>query len=732
MRNLYPRILLGVLACYAAVFDGAVRATAATAPLGGFIPFVAIGLTKEFETFDTDPTGAFYLADPSYSWGSPPLGPGSSTFFDIALLDTGAGAHILTPQAAGANGFAIQAEGLKGTTSVPIFGATGGQIDMLVNDPLGIYATSLADRNSEGATLVMKTDNMRGQTSVATLEAPSTWTLPNILGLPMAAQHGIVIRNDQPQIFQYQNRTVRSPNVSFIDLGDGDEQGIQRRTNLRIRPSSSFLSGPLYVQNLTDIFNGHNNPSSPTVVQDGAMYLEVDVMHKGETSQNLEFLFDTGADMTVVSEVFAASLGFDVLRDTPDFVLEVEGAGGVASGVKGFYADQLKIDAVGGSLVLEHVPIAVLDVPNPLDAANVLDAIIGTHVFTGRNLVIDAIPAAFAGGGGPRLYISDPVSQAHQWTTAAASANWAAPGSWSAATPPEKLWDVQAINATNPSQTAVVSADSTVYRMTVGGHAESAMTVAVQSGATLTTFGEALIQSGGRVNLQGGKLDAQFINIESGGRLAGNGQVFVGAGPVQGAIRNLGGRVEPGGNASTVGELSITGDLANINEGVLAFDLAGTGAGQFDKINISRLAFLGGTLEVSLASFSPSVGNSFTLISATQGVEGQFENLVLPAGYVWNVAYQPKAVVLSVTGIGSLPGDFNNTGAVNGADLVAWNNGFGTTYNGGDFLTWQRHFTGGGAANGVPEPAGAALAIMAMAVAAAKARLRRHSAPSGR
>ena len=95
-------------------------------------------------------------------------------------------------------------------------------------------------------------------------------------------------------------------------------------------------------------------------------------------------------------------------------MIEVEGAGGVG-GVPGFYVEELKIDAVGGSLVLEQVPVVVLNVPNPLSPANVIDAIIGMHVFAGRNLVIDAAPAALIPGSFPSLYISDPVTESHQW-----------------------------------------------------------------------------------------------------------------------------------------------------------------------------------------------------------------------------------------------------------------------------------------------------------------------------
>ena len=37
-------------------------------------------------------------------------------------------------------------------------------------------------------------------------------------------------------------------------------------------------------------------------------------------------------------------------------------------------------------------------------------------------------------------------------------------------------------------------------------------------------------------------------------------------------------------------------------------------------------------------------------------------------------------------------GDFNGDGQVDDADLTVWQQGFGTTYDGGDFLIWQRNF----------------------------------------
>jgi hypothetical protein len=728
-RGISALILCG--AAFALAFAG--RACADVS-IGGFVPFVGIGLTNQFDTFDSDPDGTFFIADPSFSWGGTPLGPGSLAYFDMAIVDTGAATHILTQSAASASGFNIQGEGFRGTNFQTVFGAGGQPLNLRINDPLGVYAAGLANRTGAGTSLTMNTAAMRGQTSFAMLEAPAQWTLPNIIGLPMAAHHAIAIRNDQPQVFQHQGRTVRSPNVTFIDLGSGADAGVLRRTDLRIRPSASFLQGPLYVQNL-DILGGlefHDNPLSPSVIDSGGMFVEVDLANGTRSIQDKELLFDTGADMSVLSQMTAARLGFDVLVDEPDFVLEVEGAGGVSGGVPGFYVDQLNIDTFGGSFTLENVPVAVLDLPNPNDPANVVDGIIGMHLFNGRNIVIDANPAASQSGGGPpRLYISDPVTQTHNWASTESIGQWTVEANWSPPGTPGVMWVANVANVSGSNQVAMVTTNSTVFELAVSGTPAAAMTVHVENGATLTTFGEARIESGGRIELGGGKLDAQFVNID-GGVLAGEGEVFVGTGPIHSPVRNISGRIEPG---DPIGQLMIDGDLSQLEGGTLAIDLGGTVAiSQYDRIEVDRFAFLDGTLEVSLVDsgagmFTPTVGNTFTILTAAQGVQGTFDNLQLPGGFTWNVTYGANNVTLSVTGLG-LAGDFNGDGSVNAADYVVWRKTGGSQ---ADYNAWRINFgrTNAGAGStvsvgsSVPEATSGVLSLFALGAACGLAPRRR-------
>lgn len=695
----------------------------AKVPLGGFIPFVGIGMTNEHKTLDDLDLGSIpFIADPAYSLGAPLLGTGGIPYIDIALFDSGAATHIITQQAFA--GFNIQGNGLRGTNFQQVGGATG-TILMEINDAAGFYAAGFGDITSNGTTLTANNPaQLRGQTSIATLTAPSSWTLPSILGLPMVAQHAVVIRNSEPQIFQHGGRTVRTPQVEFVDLGTGNTEDITRRAPLKLKPGIGFIQGPQFVYNLDfgDILGGggitiHDNPASPSVVQDsngngGGLFIEVDMSNGNRWFQDKEFLFDTGADLTVVSELTAARLGFDPILDTPDFILEVEGSGGVSGGVPGFYVDELNIDTIGGTFTLYNVPVAVLDVTNPNDPGNVIDGILGMHLFTGRDLVIDANPSRGQGGIGPSLYISNPVTQTHTWTSAAAQTSFNTATNWSANGTPNQMWVAELRNTAIASQVVTLSGNTTVNQLVVAGTAMNSIALQLTGTQTLTTFGETRIEQGGTITLNGAntRLDAQFVNID-GGVLSGNGTVFVGTGPINGVVRNLGGRIEPGDG---VGRLSITGDFSNLGDGTLAIQLAGTTAiTQYDVLAMSRFAFLDGTLEVTLTGgFVPSVGNMFTfLTTAANGVFGEFENLVLPGGFQWEIDYLASSVVLKVVGLGA-SGDFDGDGDVDGRDFLVWQRNPSV----GNLVDWQANFGSGSlsALQSVPEPGGVAILLVGL------------------
>jgi hypothetical protein len=178
------------------------------------------------------------------------------------------------------------------------------------------------------------------------------------------------------------------------------------------------------------------------------------------------------------------------------------------------------------------------------------------------------------------------------------------------------------------------------------------------------------------------------------------------------------------------GELVVQGDLFHLEGGEIAIDLGGHTAGEdYDTLDVLGKIELQGDLVVTLADagggpFAPSFGDSFSILTASQGVTGQFGAVVLPAlagGLVWDLDYLPNEVTLSV----SSSGDFNEDGAVNAADYVTWRKRSGAQ---AEYETWRANYgtTPVGGASGrveaslqgaVPEPSGGSMLLVGAAAA---------------
>ncbi len=173
------------------------------------------------------------------------------------------------------------------------------------------------------------------------------------------------------------------------------------------------------------------------------------------------------------------------------------------------------------------------------------------------------------------------------------------------------------------------------------------------------------------------------------------------------------------------GSIAVEGDFYHQAGGQIAIDLGGHSAGvDYDTINVDGKADLAGNLSVALADvsgtlFAPAAGDIFQILTATQGITGQFASVALPTlafDLNWQVNYLANAVTLSVI----ITGDFNHDGFVDSADYVVWrkNNGSQEAYN-----AWRANFgavlgsgtglnTGSPQSDNVPEPAGFALLVL--------------------
>ncbi|HVK42590.1 MAG TPA: polymer-forming cytoskeletal protein, partial [Phenylobacterium sp.] len=195
--------------------------------------------------------------------------------------------------------------------------------------------------------------------------------------------------------------------------------------------------------------------------------------------------------------------------------------------------------------------------------------------------------------------------------------------------------------------------------------------VTVEQGGTVSA---PVTVGNGAVTIDQGGTVASTVTVESGGTAKVNGEVNGAVNVAEGATLGGGGRIG--------GDTSVSGVLAPGNSpGTLVFtapvtlnasatyqveiDGAGTGsgAGNHDQVVVAGSSFAaGGRLTPILRgisgaatnSYTPALGQTFEVVSASGGIAGRFTSLVQPAaglaaGTRFDVIYAPTTVTLAVT-----------------------------------------------------------------------------------
>jgi hypothetical protein len=120
---------------------------------------------------------------------------------------------------------------------------------------------------------------------------------------------------------------------------------------------------------------------------------------------------------------------------------------------------------------------------------------------------------------------------------------------------------------------------------------------------------------------------------------------IVGTGNFNGNFTNQG-SISPNGTAS----MSVTGDYTHAATATYLAQIAGTGAGQYDQLSVSGAVQFGGTLSVSLQSFTPAICNEFVLMTYASRT-GTFATVNLPTpANEWVLDYNATNLTLRYVG----------------------------------------------------------------------------------
>jgi hypothetical protein len=353
-------------------------------PVNGFVPWIATAITDarsdvgEVDAVTQDSVVGNYLT----------VTPQAD--YAIGVLDTGASTHVMGNADATLTG--LFDSGLITTNTTTIAGVTGS-VDVWVSQPLGVFVDGLGAIEPNG--LLLDNSGMVGQSNVSIAVGqtplPDAPDLPTTVGSPLSVYFAAAFRNDYQITIIRDSNQYTAPQITFYDLDEPCVPSYANIIPLELRPL-----GGVSVQYVPDFENLDFDPISPSTIvnqllpSQSIFFVSSVDLYKGSYSaiDKDRFLFDTGAQITVVGSRVGARLGFNPAE--PDFEVEIQGVNGETVTAPGFYISSLDIPALGEWLSFTNIPVILLDIASP--EGGTVDGVIGMNLFVDLNFV-------FRGGG---------------------------------------------------------------------------------------------------------------------------------------------------------------------------------------------------------------------------------------------------------------------------------------------------------------------------------------------
>jgi hypothetical protein len=283
------------------------------------------------------------------------------------------------------------------TSNTVIISGVTGEAEAWVSYPIGVFIDGLGAIEPNG--LLWDRSGMMGQSNVAIVvgQGGSPVDLPTAIGSPLSVYFTAVFYNDTPITVMRGVDEFTAPDIRIYQQGDPEIPSYANLIPLELRPL-----GGVNVQYIFDPFDIDALPTSPSIIignssQSIFFVASVDLYEGSHSAiDKTRFMFDTGAQITVIGSRIAARLGLDPAD--PNFEVEIMGITGDTIIAPGFYIDSIDIPALGEWLSLTNVPVILLDVPSP--EGGTVDGIIGMNLFADLNFVL-------RGGG---LFLQDDPS----------------------------------------------------------------------------------------------------------------------------------------------------------------------------------------------------------------------------------------------------------------------------------------------------------------------------------
>ena len=461
--------------------------------INGFQPFVVFGLTDENDDDFYSPKaltpGSIYRFPPNQDqlltgqfFDPVP----SSTRYFVGTLDSGGQATIIGYQDTQA--IQLHLNGVEGIYSIPVSGAGGAVEELDVSDALGQYITGLGNATPGANGPVVPQSSLKGiwNNSILTTPNPDS-VIPNLIGNPIFAHWQMVIRNSQTQRLHVNGKTYQGPQIELRNIDTAHDNTFVQ-VPMSSRTSGGANSFPVLVPDFFGTGNDgwHDNPEGPTTWNFMGVKVNLgntDSQGENHTINQTEFLFDTGAQVSVISTETANLLGINTgggNPDPPDFTAEVLGIGGVRT-VNGYYIDNLKLITDGVDLNATDVPVLVLNIQDPLDGIGAVPGILGMNLLNDRDVIINAkydVADDITG----YLAFSEFALPQPKWNVTSGGGNWGDNSKWfrgvpwqpgeianfTASTTAPQTINVDANNGLGPYAMARINFDSP-HRYTLSG-----------------------------------------------------------------------------------------------------------------------------------------------------------------------------------------------------------------------------------------------------------------------